>query len=166
MKKSFREIANRINGFEVPIFGGGVSWNPPSLEIEVARGLITYLEDRRALYNPYWCETADYVIRSILDIRERLTTDLENLDPSSSLAKSIRVMRSACRSFLDKIEANDSHFTFHRPSPFWDTEEREFFMALGELRSTMGILIAQIAVRFGIDVEENLATIFPDLPSA
>ena len=68
MKRSFREIANRITGFEIPVFGGGVSWNPPTLDIEVARRMLTYLEDRRALYRPYDCETASYVVQSILDI--------------------------------------------------------------------------------------------------
>ena len=53
MKVSFLEIANRITGFEIPIFGGGVSWNPATLDIEVSRRLLTFLVDRRALYQPY-----------------------------------------------------------------------------------------------------------------
>ncbi len=42
-KISFGEITNRITGFEIPVFGGGISWNPPILDIDVARRLLTYL---------------------------------------------------------------------------------------------------------------------------
>ena len=38
-KVRFNEIANRITGFSVPMFG--VSWDPPTLEVEIARRLIT-----------------------------------------------------------------------------------------------------------------------------
>ncbi|MBN1537815.1 MAG: hypothetical protein JW908_13845 [Anaerolineales bacterium] len=161
MKKSFKEIVNRVNGFEVPIFGGGLSWNPPILDIEVARRLLTYLEDRRALYAPYECETAQYVERSILDIRKRLTSDLEQLDHDSPLAKSLIAMRAACRKFLDDVEGIDTDLMSYLHPRMWDRDERDFFMALGGLRSIIGIHAAQIAVRYGLDVDENLVQIFP-----
>jgi hypothetical protein len=164
MKRSFREIANRITGFEIPVFGGGVSWNPPTLDIEVARRLLTYLEDRRALYRPYDCETASYVVQSILDIRQRLSVDLEQLDRSSPLTQSIAGMRAACRKFLDAVEMLDPDIVLWRRPRMWDRDERDFFMALGELRSVIGIHAAQIAVRYGIDVEEELVAIFPASP--
>jgi hypothetical protein len=165
MKLPFREIANRITGFEIPVFGGGLSWNPPTLDIDVARRLLTFLEDRRALYQPYQCETADYVVRSILEIRQRLTSDLEQLDRASTLAQSLAAMRAACRKFLDDVEGTDPHMsTYHHHRRWWDEDERNFFMSLGELRAVMGIHIAQIAVRYGIDVEEKLAAIFPPSP--
>jgi hypothetical protein len=165
MKVSFREIANHITGFEIPVFGGGLSWNPPTLDIEVARRLLTFLEDRRALYQPYECETANYVVKSILEIRQRLTGDLEQLDRGSPLAQSLTAMRAACRKFLDDVEGTDPHMsTYHRHRRWWDEDERNFFMSLGELRAVMGIHIAGIAVRYGIDVEEELAAIFPASP--
>jgi hypothetical protein len=165
MKIPFREIANRITGFELPFVGGGISWEPPISDVEVARRLMTYLEDRRALYKPYDCETASYVVQSILDIRKRLTEELEQLDRASRLAQSLIAMRAACREFLDRVEGIDPDIMFYRPGPIWDRDERDFFMALGELRRTMGIHTAQIAVRYGIDVEETLVSIFPSPPS-
>ena len=109
MKISFREIANRITGFEVPIFGGGLSWNPPQLDIEVARQILTFLEDRRALYNPYSLETPDYVVRSIDVIRQEMTDYLKKLEPKSKLTPILKSMRAACRKFMDKSD-NRSHF--------------------------------------------------------
>lgn len=164
MKKSFREIANRITGFEIPVFGGGLSWNPPTLDIEVARRLLTFLEDRRALYNPYDLETPEYVVRSILDIREQLTSDLEQLEHSTPLAESIRAMRAACRKFLDQVEATGSRLRYRLRRRIWDLDEINFFLALGELRAIIGIHAAQISVRYGIDVEETLVSIFPASP--
>ena len=38
----------------------------------------------------------------------------------------------------------------------------KFNSALGELRGTFGIMIAQIAVAYGINVEEELASILPN----
>jgi len=163
MKRSFREIANRVTGFEIPVFGGGVSWNPPTLDIEVARRLLTYLEDRRALYQPFDVETGSYVVRSILDIRERLTGELEQLDRSSPLAQSLLAMRAACRKFLNDIETIDTDIMLYHPR-LWNQDERNFFLSLGELRSALGVHIAQIVVRYGIDVEDALVAIFPTIP--
>lgn len=166
MKKPFQEIAeiaSRITGFELPVIGGGLSWSPPPAHVEIARRLITYLEDRRVLYQPYDCETGDYVVRSILDIRQRLTADLEQLDRSSPLGKSLSAMRAACRKFLTDVEGiEDDIRLYHRR--VWDQDTRDFFIALGELRSVIGIHIAQIAARYGIDVEEELVLILPIFP--
>jgi hypothetical protein len=159
----FREIANRITGFEIPVFGGGLSWNPPTLDIDVAKRLMTYLEDRRALYQPYEMETSRYVVQSIMDMRQRLTADLEQLERSSPLAQSIAAMRAACRKFLNEVEGLDVDLMTHRRLN-WSREDRSFFMPLGELRAVMGIHIAQISIRYGIDVEESLTMIFPASP--
>lgn len=166
MKKSFREFANRINGFDIPVFGGGLSWNPPVLDIDVARRLLTYLEDRRALYNPYELETPEYVVRSILEIREHLTDALQQLDRSSPLAQSIAAMRAGCRKFVDETASSSGHVRFRLHTRSWDMDEINFFIALGELRATIGFHAAQVAVRYGVDVEEKLVAIFPALPDS
>ncbi len=164
MKIPFREIANRITGFELPFVGGGVSWNPPTSEIDVAKRLMSFLEDRRALYYPYEAETPDYVVRSILEIRKRLSADLEQLDRASPLAKSIMAMRAACRKFLDNSEEKSIAMGFRHHRGIWDRDEADFFIALGELRATIGFHSAQIVVWYGIDVEETLFSIFPEPP--
>ena len=48
----FQEILSRITGLSVPVFG--VSWTPPAAEVTIARRVVTFLEDRRVLYNPTW----------------------------------------------------------------------------------------------------------------
>ena len=39
----FSEILNRLTGISTPIVG--ISWNPPPLEVNIARKVITFLED-------------------------------------------------------------------------------------------------------------------------
>jgi hypothetical protein len=152
MKFPFREIAQRLTGFSTPIFG--VSWNPPTAEAEVARRLVTFLEDRRALYNPYDVEVMHDVVESVLRTRERLTAALEQLDRGSPLAQSIAALRAACRKFLDSVHGGPTGRSYWGPHMF-DAS------ALGELRGVFGIHLANICVRYGIDVEEELASIFP-----
>ena len=105
-KKRFRlkgkAIASRLTGISCPI--AGISWIPPVDEQDKARRLLTFLEDRRALYHPYDMEVGDYVVESILEIRERLTADLEDVSKSSLLGESLSAMRAVCRKFLDKIQ--------------------------------------------------------------
>lgn len=161
-KFRFLELANRLTGFSTPIFGA--SWNPPTLDVEVTRQLTTFLEDRRILYLPYDREEIDFAARSILQIRERLSTDLEKLDKTSDLAKTIAAMRAECRKFLNKtqhIDTKDIRYSMRHLSRWDEPDVRDFFAALGFLRATLGFHIAQIAAKYGIDVEAQLVEIFP-----
>jgi hypothetical protein len=158
---TYKEIASKITGFSCPIFG--VSWNPPKLEIETATKIITFLEDRRVLYNPYELEMPSHCQESVIGIREFLTEQLYNTDKDSELGKIIRGMRSACRKFLDSTQK----------SPFIKEIERgigihlsmgmtmEFYSGIGELRGTIGILIGKLLVMFGLDCESDLLKIIP-----
>jgi len=105
-------------------------------------------------------EVPSYCVASIIEIRQFLTEQLSNLDPSSELGASLRAMRTSCRKFLDTIGVRYSEivrFAFH--SGHWASWV--FLGALGELRGVFGIHLAKIAVRYKIDIEEDLSTILP-----
>jgi hypothetical protein len=57
-------------------------------------------------------------------------------------------MRASCRKFLDSLP--------QKPCP-----EYVFLTALGELRSMVGFHLAIIAAQYELDVEDDLASIFP-----
>ena len=82
---TFKEIVNRLTGISCPIFG--VSWNPPEADISRAGRIITFLEDRRVLYNASEMEVPHHCVHSIIDIRGLLTDELGSLDANSELAK-------------------------------------------------------------------------------
>ena len=152
MKVPFKKIALSLTGISTPVFG--ISWNPPELEREIARKLLVFLEDRRALYNPSDIEMPIYVDRSIIEIRHELTEILKTLDEKSEISQHIRAMRTACRKFLNQITPHNRHRYYGR-------EDAEFFAALGELRAIFGIHIAQLCVKYGVDIEQELASILP-----
>lgn len=155
----FREIIARVSGLSSPIFG--VSWSPPEAEIAVARRVVSYLEDRRVLYNPSEMEVPEHCVESVLGIRRLLTAELGPLAPDAELAASLRAMRAACRKFLDTVGAGGRseivRFGAHRGH--WASWE--FNGALGELRGVIGVHVARIAAQHGLDVEDALAAILP-----
>ncbi len=151
MKIKYKQISKSLTGFSTPFFG--VSWTPPETDRDVVRKLITFLEDRRALYNPYNIETPMFVDQSLLEIRKELTSILQRIGDNPDISLNLRAMRAACRKYLNEVGDKD------RPS--FHYREFETFAALGELRAVFGIHIAQPAVKYGIDVEEELASILP-----
>jgi hypothetical protein len=153
MKLKGKSIVSRLTGISTPI--GGISWTPPVDEQGKAKRLLTFLEDRRALYHPYNMEVGDYVVESILEIRERLTSDLEDVRKSSVLGESLTAMRAACRKFLDKVQ---------RPSRKRYWLGPDFIDALGELRALFGIHVARLACAYDLEVEKDLASILPPEP--
>ena len=155
----FKEIATRLTGISCPIFG--VSWNPPECEVTVARRIIATLEDRRVLYVPSEVEIPDHCVQSVIEIRHFLTTELGKPDLSEALSAHLRAMRAACRKFLTRVQEKDREIipfaNHHGHCASW-----VFMDALGQLRGEFGIHIAQMAVRHGLDVEKELATILPE----
>ena len=151
MKIKYKQIAKSLTGFSTPFFG--VSWNPPETDRDIVRKLITFLEDRRALYNPYNIETPMFVDQSLFEIRKELTDTLQRIGDNPNISPHLRAMRAACRKYLNEV-SNQSRPRFHY-------REFETFAALGELRALFGIHVAQLAVKYGIDIEEELASILP-----
>jgi hypothetical protein len=146
MKIHFKELAFRLTGVSVPIFG--VSWNPPEPERKVVRDVLVFLEDRRALYNDFAHETEQEVAQSVLQIRSELTGAIRRLSEDAEAASSFRAMRAACREYLTSTGQRHPRF-------FGSMAE------LGRLRTIFGVHVAYLAVKYGIDIEGDLATTIP-----
>jgi len=153
----FKEVLARLTGLSSPVFG--VSWNPPEPQVQVARRVVAFLEDRRVLFVPSEMEVPDHCVRSVLEIRRFLTTELQALDGGTELADSLRALRAACRKFMNTVDARSDIIVFGAHRGHWASWE--FNGALGELRGVFGIHIAQLAAAYGLDVEGDLATILP-----
>lgn len=154
----FKEIANRLTGISCPVFG--VQWNPPELDVTRARRVLTFLEDRRVLYNPDSVEVPEHCVRSVIEIRHMLSSEVASLDSDNELSHSLRAMRSACRKFLDTAhEDNGRIITDSRHHGHWASWI--FFPALGEMRGVFGIYIAIMALQYGLHIEGKLASILP-----
>lgn len=156
-----KEIANKLTGFSTPIFG--ISWTPAKLEIETARKVLNFLDNRRVLYVVHELESPTNCIKSILEIREYLVGQLSDLDNNSELANILKAMLDACINFLNRVQ-EQYYFDKEEGNIKHNLNEHEkihFYNAMGELRATMGILIAMIIVVYSLSYEGKLINIFP-----
>jgi hypothetical protein len=154
----FSDLIRRINGISSPIFG--VSWNPTEADRDIARRIIAFMEDRRVLYAPWDMEIPRACVESVNSIRGFLTHELMSLDSNKEIAEHLRAMRSACRKFLDRVERDIAILDFGHYRSHWSNWI--FTDALGGLRATFGIHILQLAVKYGLDIEDDLASILPE----
>lgn len=154
----FREITNRLTGFSIPIFG--ISWNPPEAEVTIVRRIISFMEDRRVLYAPSEVEVPDHCVQSVLRIREFLTHELAPIEPDSELGQSLRALRSSCRKFLNTVQADEGRIIRFGSSQ-GHYASWVFISAIGEMRGVFGVHLAKLAAAYGLDVEDDLAKIFP-----
>jgi len=147
-------LAARLTGIPTPI--AGMSWKPPVGERDKAQRLLVYLAGQRALHYPYDREIGSFVVESILDIRERLTRDIEDLPEDSLLRQILRGMQAACRKFLDENQSPSAGYG--RPY------EVQLYCTLGVLRALLGIHIARIACAYDLEVDACLGDILPPEP--
>lgn len=155
----FSELARRITGISTP--GFGLQWIPPKSEREAVRAFLTFLEDRRVLYRPENLEVAGEVERSVQEIRKRCTENISELPEQSPAASAIRMIRGACRHFLDHPRANFRNL--YQRDYGGSLIDAGFFSALGELRAKIGLQIAVLATRYEVELESELEKITPFL---
>ena len=149
----FERIYKNITGLSCPIFG--IQWNAPVIEADEAKKVITFLEDKRVLFNPADMEDSMHCAQSVIDIRSELTKALQVLPNDSNLTKQLRHMRKACQEFSDKLGVPQV-ILFDRPVQISMLER-----ALFKLREKCGVSVAEIAVAYGLDVDDRLASIIP-----
>jgi hypothetical protein len=141
----FSEIAERITGYTGPLFGA--SWEPPQLDRERARELIGWLSNRPVIYDPSESELPDQAVLEVSDVRKRLKGELAKGGIANELGDRLRAMREVCEAFA---------------AASYDEDDQESVgKALAKLREAFGWNVAVIAVRHGIDVPDELATILP-----
>ncbi len=137
-----------------------VEWSLPKPENEIAQDVISFLEDKRVLYNDYELEVPSHCAESVIHIREYLTQQLQGMPNTLGLPAQLRMMRGACRTFLNKVQTG-------RHSIIWENgfeggpESWTFCTALGELRSLIGVYVALLMAEYDLGVEGDLAKILP-----
>lgn len=129
----------------------GSSWEIDASERKAARQLLTFIEDRRVLFNPVDLEDQRHAEASITEIRGRCTDVISQVDDEASVGHAARAIREACRRFFDNRQGQV------RGGP----SERDFILALGELRGRVGQHILAIANDYEMKVEDQLAAVLP-----
>ena len=149
----FNEILARITGVSVPIFG--IQWQPSTPQIKVARDLMRELEDKRVLYRSEDLEGAHHCVYSVMDMRQKLTMSMQQVDTDDPLYKQLQKIRRASRDFCDVIG-----------SPKFDTlpapvQKSLLSRELAKFRQAVGSAVGAISIAYGLDIEDELASIIP-----
>lgn len=161
-KLKSKTLLSRLTGFSLPVIGGGLSFKPVEADRTIVRELLTFLEDRRALYVGAIWEQPNHVVQSVLQMRAELTQSLKRLSEGSPAEAACRSMRGACRDFVSAAgsqQLREMHDDFGR-----SMQGERFLIALGSLRATFGHQIALLAHLYEVDLEEHLASILPPVP--
>lgn len=149
----FERIYKNITGLSCPIFG--IQWNAPAIESDEGKNVILFLEDKRVLFNPSHMEDAEHCALSVIELRSELTKHLQALPNGSNLASALKQMRKACQAFSNRI----GHPKF---SSFDSAVQTSFLKReLTKLRENFGLPVANVAVAYGLDVDDGLASIIP-----
>lgn len=146
-----------MTGIKLP-GGVGVTWEYEKDEKLIASTLLTFLENKRILFHPYVDRCPGNAIISVLELRKRIQSDMEQLDRNTYLHKTLSLMRNSINLFLEYASANCESVTSCK-----DCRVRKTGCLKGliEFRKEMGRCIAGICISFDLDVEEQLATIMP-----
>jgi hypothetical protein len=159
----YSTIVARLNGFDTPVFGRTLT--PSDQERATVRGLIAFLEDRRALYESPDREVTDHLIGSVAQIRQRLNELLTTGELPETIAELLRPIRAACRDFLSAAQIGEADAQAlidpSDPERVRVLRPRAYFQ-LKALRDTAGFNIGLLAVRYGIDVEDQIDDLIPD----
>lgn len=149
----FKEILARITGVSVPIFG--IQWQPTTPQVKVARNLMRELEDKRVLYRPEDMEGANHCIQSVMDMRQKLTTSMQQVDTNAPLYKQLQKIRRASRDFCDVVGSQKFDAA---PIP---VQKSLLGRELARFRQIVGGSVGAISIAYGLDVEDELASIIP-----
>jgi hypothetical protein len=139
-------------------FGFSVNWEKVPGDEEIAKKVISYLEDRRLLFGRRHLDDQLHCVQSANDIRRFLTDQLSQAKVGKSLEQSLRAMRAAAREFVEAAGPNARNFSYDEGAL-----NHEFGRALGRLQGLVGQHVALIADKYGIEVESELAQILPPM---
>ncbi len=102
----------------------------------------------------------EHCVDSVIEIRHYLTGEITGLGADDDIVGDLRAMRAACRRFVTDMGELEDRAGRLLPrgsgTPSW-----MFTDALGQLRAVIGQHVAIIATKFGIDIEDDLASILP-----
>jgi hypothetical protein len=72
-------------------------------ERQLVFALLTWLDGRRVLFDPWTLEDPERVAASVLEVRARIDDDLASLEPDAEAIASLRAIRAACLQYLTRV---------------------------------------------------------------
>jgi hypothetical protein len=156
--KRWEQVASRITGFSVPIFG--LSWNPPIPDRTAAERAITDFEGRGLLYADFQWEMPDQCYADAAALREELTEQMKTLSRDAPVFRQLDAIRDPCRLFRNKLRLQGVEQVSDH-AKLQDRQKAKYLQALGALRDASGQQIMLLCVQYGVDVAAHLASALP-----
>ena len=125
----------------------------PATECDHVRNFIEFIEDRRALYTPYFLEYPTHVIESVQQISTEASAALSLIAPASSACAPIGNVYAACSVFLGRAE-----IAYARRSGA-TVPGHILLSAVVTLREALALEAATLAGNFALDLPPELALI-------
>lgn len=142
----------RLTGLGTPF--GSIQWDMQPDDRERARQVIGLLEDRRLLYVDTAWEIPSECIHSADRTRHDLSAILNTPGIGAALAVQVKLLRSYFRTFMTDAREMDGARHYRMGAD-------PLSVALGELRAKVGLVVGDLATRFDLAIEEELASIVP-----
>lgn len=128
------------------------------IEPIIARKIITFMEDRRVLWQTFDAEFPDRVRRSLDDLRLYLVNLQSELNNGSPLGRVLLSLVKTIHVFFNMVEHSDlAALKCNCEDPEW----RRFSDALAVLRKAIGLQIDNLANVYGIEITSDLKSIVP-----
>ena len=126
-------------------------------EVQKAKDLLDFLDNRRVFYNKSDDEIPSHVLRSIQEVRKELLRKKSQI-PETFLADKIDKMLKGLRQFLDTLFDVDLNTLKCNSN---DSDWIRFDTSINAMRKVFGVLILEISKHFQIPVGSDLEKIIP-----
>lgn len=158
------EISTRLNGISTPFFG--VSWTAATSDVEVARGVLVYLQGHRLLYDSHQItdnapQALARIETAVREIRSFLSDVLVQGGTGGELSSALQIMRFACMNFLAAIDRYRDWTATHAADVVHFDDLRAHELVLEDetanavlFRHTLGKVMSDIGRAFDIAVPD------------
>ena len=142
-----------MTGISTPF--GGVQWEVRDGDREIARRVVSILEDRRMLWVDHAYEVPSECAYSASKTRDALTEQIATKGIGTELSALLKEMRRLFANFM--TVAPRARLDRHAPYG-----ADPFSAALGALRAAIGERLAVLVATCKLDVDDELKAIIPD----
>ncbi|MBD5151195.1 MAG: hypothetical protein HDT16_01570 [Oscillibacter sp.] len=148
-----RDIMDWITGISTPFFG--ISWQHRETERDVALKVIMYLQTKRVLFHPTDLEVPQHCMRSVLDMKQFLTSMLLEVHDKDRIVLYLKEMIVACNNCLTNTYTNLLSSSCDIWGKDFSDDELEFFLKLSLFRKAIAVDVEQLAKVYKLDVDTS-----------